>query len=197
MGEVANKKAMAAREQQPTSWEVIYEGMVRQHVPSDPKAELALLTVCWMTEDAALINKLEPNDFHDLTHRYIHSEFKLLIESGEPFGDAVAVIRWFGTDAVQQRARQAINEQRPKQLLAAMLRSFEENFFGTAHKDYYREVVRRDRLRRAVFYAALKIIETNIENNKEPWKTVQKMGDWNNQLFEMCYREFPAEMDRS
>lgn len=182
--------------EQPDSWKLIYEGLVRDNVPSDPKAEIALLAVCWMTEDAELITQLHENDFYDLKHKFIHNEFKLLIESGEPFGDSVAVIRWFGTEAVQKRAYDALGERNAKELLMVLLQEFEANYFGTANKDYYRSVIRRDRLRRAIFTTALKALELNIENNKEPWKTVEKMGGWNNQLFEMCYREFPNEMEQ-
>jgi replicative DNA helicase len=184
------------RQEQSEAWKLIYEGLVRENVPSDPKAEMALLAVCWMTEDAGLISELHENDFYDLKNKFIYSEFKLLIESGEPFGDSVAVIRWFGTEPVQKRAFEAIGERNAKELLMILLQEFEANYFGTAHKDYYRSVIRRDRLRRAIFTMTLKALEMNINNNKEPWKTVEVIGGMNEQLFQMCYREFPGEMEQ-
>jgi replicative DNA helicase len=174
----------------------MYEGMCRSYVISDPLAELALLAIAWMTEDVGLMQTLEANDFHDPGHRFMFSEFRLLIESGEPFGEGVSVARWFGTDAVKKRAKVSIGEVRPKELLAIMLQKYAENFLGHAHKDYYLSVIRRDRLRRAIFQVGLRLLETNIENNSEPWKTVAKLSDWTNQLFEKCYQVFPEKMDQ-
>lgn len=201
----ANKELSVATYQQgkseavfePESWELLYYGMCRRYVISDPLAELALLAIAWMTDDVVLIKTLEPNDFYDLQHKFMYTEFRLLIESGEPFGDGVAMGRWFETAGVKHRAEIALGEFRPKELLFVMLQRYAENFLGAAHKDYYLEVVRRDRLRRAVFLTGLKIIEENIENNSEPWKTVEKMRGWNDQLFEKCFEVFPEKMDQA
>lgn len=193
MSEVTNKEPRGARSE--VRWENVWLWMCEQHVPHDKLCELGVLATAWMTGSGELIGRLHENDFYDLQHRFMFNEFKLLIESGEPFGDGAAVSRWFGTEAVKQRAWQQLKEQRPKELLWVMLQKYSEAFLGTAHQDYYRQVIRVDRLRRAIFKVALKLIETNQANDKEPWKTVEQVHSMANQLSEICYEAFPDKVE--
>lgn len=192
MTETLKEPRGARREER---WEQVWHWMCQQYVPCDKLCELGVLATAWMTGDVGLIGLLHENDFHDLQHRFMFNEFKLLIESGEPFGDGAAVSRWFGTEAVKQRAWRQLQEQRPKELLWVMLQKFSEAFLGTAHQDYYRNVIRVDRLRRAIFKVGLKLIEINQAESKEPWKTVEKVHGMANQLSEICYEVFPEQAE--
>jgi replicative DNA helicase len=195
MREVTVKEPGSARVTDAEQWEEVYAGLCRKYVPSDALCELGVLATAWMTGSVELIGRLHENDFYNPQHKFMFNEFKLLIESGEPFGDGAAVSRWFGTDAVKQRAWRQLEEARPKELLWVMLQKYAESFLGTAHLDYYREVVRADRLRRAIFKVALTLIEANQANTKEPWKTVERIHSMASQLSEICYEVFPERME--
>lgn len=109
----------------------------------DADAEQSLLSSAWLSGDADLVKKLEPNDFADDFCRWLFGKLRAVVDAGEPL-DMVAVLRRVrakgGRDGLPAHAEDDL-EYRIAQLLTLCP--------STAHKEYYFRTVRTERVRRA------------------------------------------------
>ena len=118
-------------------------------------AERAVLALVFQTSDTNMLWELEELDFGDPANKFLLAELKAMVADGTPLGDPTACTTWFTSPAAKERARSQLGEENLPYLAASVFATE----VLTAHCEYYRRLLREERLRRSLQLLCTKLQE--------------------------------------
>lgn len=164
-------------------------------MPFSEPAEKALLASIMGRQNAELLAKLDEKDFWNPGSALVFRELRLMVEAGEPMGDAVATPAWFRTPQARARALEAGEED-----LAFVLAETLTDPAGPpglarcstyAHDEYLLGVLRKLRVRRSMNLFAYEMLKVNKTEELDPMKTLSWARSTFDALWEKIAEVFP------
>jgi hypothetical protein len=165
--------------------------------PKEPEVERAALALIFRAPLHGfpvdrLVERLETADFAEVNHRFLFTESRLLIDSGEPISESAAISRWFVGVACKRRALEAGVNERPSALVAELLGP--TIFASPENQEYYLKVLRKARLRRRFHHIAMELRKYDLAHEYAPVETIEWLQREIDEAWVKAEECFPEEI---